>query len=64
MVERQSRQSLGKSGWMERPPCEALGGKVICVADVCPCNPTHISISPRDRNLLLHFVGESPTITI
>lgn len=64
MVEGQSRQSLGKSGWMERSRCGALGGKVICVADVPSCNLSHISASPGNSNLLLHFVGKSPTITI
>lgn len=65
IIEGQPRQSLGKSGWMEKPQCEVLGGNVICVSDG-PCyNLTHVSVSLGDSNICLWiFLGKGTTITV
>lgn len=42
---------MGKLGWMEKPQCEALGAKVICVSDAPPCNLIYVSVSPGDSNI-------------
>lgn len=56
---------MGKLGCMEKPQCEALGAKVICVSDAPPCNLIYVSVSPGDSNICwLIFLGKSTTVTV